>query len=118
MNNFFVDIKECVKISIKIILISFLLGLLVGLIGSAIKGAFDAVYILEWGGRVITYAACFGLFMAAVSFTKKDLMRPLNYEKQWKTYFIRLNLAQVIFFVSIFTLIISLAVNSILFYFK
>ncbi|WP_035292357.1 hypothetical protein [Clostridium sp. KNHs214] len=118
MNNFWSDIRECLKISIKILLISFLIGILIGLIGSVIKGSFNILYIAEWGGRFVTYASCFGLFMSAVSFTKKDLMRPLNYEKQWKTYFLKFNLAQAIFFVSIFCLTFSLIINSVLFYLK
>lgn len=117
------DIKECFKISFKVFFISFIVGIIIGIIAGLVKNNFNVlflpnlIFIAEWGSRLVTYAACFGLFIAAVSFIKKDLMRPLDYQKQWRTYFIKFNLAHVVFFVALFCLLYSLILTSILFYF-
>lgn len=118
MEGFFNDLRECFKISLKVFFISFVIGIVIGVISACIKKNFNIVLILEWGSRFVTYASCFGLFISAISFTKKDLMRPLNYNRQWKTYFSKFNLAHVIFFSCVFCLIYSIIIGTILFYFK
>lgn len=98
MKNIMEDILYCLKLSLYYFAVPFIVGMLVGLI----LHGFNITEILLWGCRVSEIAAAFGLALAGISFIKKDLMRPLNYQKSWETYFLKLNLAQVIFFISVF----------------
>ncbi|WP_410506271.1 hypothetical protein ACER0A_012295 [Haloimpatiens sp. FM7315] len=116
MKKFFGDIKECFKMSLKVYGIGFTVGLIIGLIVSLVYRRFDIRLIFQWGIRFGIYVACFGLFIAAISFTKKEHMRPLNYQKRWETYFERFNLAHVVFFISVFCLLYSVILESIIFF--
>lgn len=107
MKYFMDDVLYCLKLSLYFFAAFFALGLIIGLI---IHG-FNLREVLFWGCRVSEIAASFGLALSAISFTKKDLMRPLNYQKQWEMYFTKLNLAHAIFFVSLFTLIFAFIVD-------
>ena len=60
------------------------------------------IEIILWGSRLVELVSAFGLALAGISFVKKDLMRPLDNQNTWETHFNRLNLAQVIFLISIF----------------
>ncbi|MGO5072504.1 hypothetical protein ACTQ4K_00890 [Clostridium sporogenes] len=57
------------------------------------------------------YVAIFGMAIAGISFTKEELLRPLHHEKQWESYFKKLNLSFVILLMSIFSLMISYTVQ-------
>ncbi|MFD3155725.1 hypothetical protein ACFIJ5_02510 [Haloimpatiens sp. FM7330] len=119
MNCFIQDLKICFKMSLKIFLGTFVVGIIIGAIISAIYKSFGGAEIIRWGARIGVYASCFGLFISAISFSKKSLMRPLDYyEDEWKIYFTKLNLAQVIFFISLFCLICSAVIDVIVFYIK
>lgn len=98
MKNILEDISYCLKLSLYFFAVPFILGMLIGLI----KHGFNIMEILLWGCRLTEVFAAFGLALAGISFVKKDLMRPLDYEKTWKTYFYSFNLAQVIFLISVF----------------
>ncbi len=107
MKNILEDVSYCLKLSIYFFAIPFILGMIIGLISHG----FNIIEILLWGCRVTELLAAFGLALAGISFVKKDLMRPLDYEKKWKMYFYRLNLAQVIFFISIFIAVIAYTID-------
>lgn len=108
------DVLYCLKLSLYFFAVPFLLGMLIGVIASG----FNIMEILLWGCRATEIFAALGLGVAAISFVKRSLMRPLTYQKTWETYFHRLNLAQVIFlislFVSVFAYIIDYFVRPVL----
>lgn len=107
MKYYLEDILYSFKLSLYYFTIPFVLGLIIGLIAYG----FNLTQILLWGCRLSEIVAAFGLALAAICFIKRDLMRPLNYQKLWETYFRRLNLAQVIFFISLFVAIISYTID-------
>lgn len=110
MKKYLKDILYCVKFSIYIFIVAFFIGGLIGLI----VGGFNLVIIMDWGSRISQYVSFLGLFISAVSFMREDSMRPLNYEEQWETYFTKLNLTFVIFFISLFILIFSICIQDII----
>jgi hypothetical protein len=107
MKYYLEDILYSFKLSLYSFAVPFVLGLIIGLI---VYG-FNFTQVLLWGCRLAEIVAAFGLALAAISFIKRDLMRPLNYQRQWDTYFRKLNLAQVIFFISLFVAIISYTIE-------
>lgn len=92
------DILYCLKLSVIYFTAPFALGLIIGVF---VEG-FKLAPVLLWGCRLAEIVAAFGLALAGISFVKKDLMRPLDHQRTWETYFHKMNLAQVIFFISIF----------------
>ncbi|MGE5628084.1 MAG: hypothetical protein ACM3X7_08175 [Solirubrobacterales bacterium] len=110
MKEYIRDILYCLKISIYLFLGAFLIGAVLGVIylGFNFKG------IIIWGCRVVLYLSVFGYAVAGISFVKRDLMRPLNYQEKWNGYFKKLNLAGVILFLAIFNTIFSFAIESII----
>lgn len=107
MKYYLEDILYSLKLSLYYFTAPFILGSIIGLIAYG----FNLIQILLWGCRITEIVAAFGLALAAIAFVKRDLMRPLNYQKQWETYFYKLNLAQVIFFISLFVAIISYVID-------
>lgn len=110
MKQFFEDILYSLKISIYIFLSCFILGLIIGFFTNRT----NYVEIIRWGTRFNEILGTVGMGIAAISFAKKDLMRPLDYEERWKLYFKKLNLAHVTLVVSLFMVIISFAIDSYL----
>lgn len=110
MKQFFEDILYSLKISVYFFLPCFIIGILIGFFT---HGA-NYVEIILWGSRFTEIVGAFGMGVAAISFVKKDLMRPLDYEDRWKLYFKKLNIAHVILFVSLFMVIISYTIDTIL----
>ena len=107
MKEYLKDILYCIKFSIYIFIVTFLIGVVIGII----VGGFNLIVIMDWGSRISQYVSFLGLFISALSFMSENLMRPLNYEEQWKTYFSKLNLTFVIFFISLFILIFSICIQ-------
>ena len=108
MKEYLDDILYCLKVSLYFFAAPFIIGAVIGLIlhGKDIAG------IIVFGCRIVQYIAVLGLALAGISFLKQDLMRPLNHQKQWETYFNRLNLAFVILFVSVFIASFSYLIES------
>jgi hypothetical protein len=107
MKNILQDIAYCLKLSLYFFAVPFILGIIIGLITQG----FNITEVLLWGCRLTQIVAAFGLALAGISFVKKDLMRPLDYQKTWETYFNRLNLAQVIFIISIFVAVFAYTIE-------
>ncbi|WP_205598653.1 hypothetical protein [Clostridium niameyense] len=112
MGDYVKDILKSLKLSILLFIIGFVLGILIGVILH--PKTFTS--ILLWGCRIVQYISIFGMAIAGISFTKQDLLKPLNYENQWKNYFNKLNLSFVILFMSVFSLILSYLVETIILY--
>lgn len=108
------DIAYCLKIALYIFFAMFLFTIVVLLIVSQFKSDFSIREILVWGCRVVEYTSVFGLALCVISFTKQDLGRPLNYQREWEMYFKKFNLPFVIFFISVFLLFISFIVENII----
>ncbi|MCM0651072.1 hypothetical protein NBE98_22190 [Clostridium swellfunianum] len=98
MKNILEDVLYCLKLSLYFFAAPFALGIIIGLISHG----FNLNEVLLWGCRVTELVSALGLGIAGISFIKRDLMRPLDYEKVWRTYFHRLNLSHVIFMISVF----------------
>ena len=113
MKDFLEDLKYCFTISLKVSIIPYILGFIIGLIKYIFNKKLTFSYALKMIPIMGIWFFCFGLALAAMSFLKVDLMRPLTYEKKWKLYFKKLNLAQVIFFVCSFGMIYSVALEAI-----
>jgi hypothetical protein len=107
MKNILEDVSYCLKLSLYFFAVPFILGMIIGLISHG----FNITEILLMGCRVTEIFAAFGLALAGISFMKKDLMRPLDYQKKWEMYFYRLNLAQVIFIISIFVAVFAYTID-------
>jgi Na+/H+ antiporter NhaD/arsenite permease-like protein len=93
-----------------VFVIPFILGIFIGVLA---QGG-NLREILLWGCRLVQLIGAFGLALSAISFTKQSLMRPLNYQKEWETYFHKFNLAFVIFFISLFISVYSYTVEAII----
>jgi hypothetical protein len=107
MKNILEDVLYCLKLSLYFFAVPFIVGIIIGVI----LNGFNITEALLWGCRLTEIVAAFGLALAGISFVKKDLMRPLDYQKTWDTYFNRLNLAQVIFLISIFVAVIGYTID-------
>lgn len=107
MKEYIEDILYALKLSLYYFGGSFLIGSIIGII---VQG-FDFKEIVIWGCRASEILSVFGLSISAISFIKKDLMRPLNYQRQWETYFYKLNLSHVIFLISFFVMIFSFTIE-------
>jgi hypothetical protein len=107
MKNILEDVLYCLKLSLYFFAVPFIIGIIIGVI----LNGFNITEALLWGCRLTEIVAAFGLALAGISFVKKDLMRPLDYQKIWETYFNRLNLAQVIFIISIFVAVIGYTID-------
>lgn len=97
MNSFIKDLLYCFKLSVGIFFIPFILGIIIGL---TLHG-FNLKEILLWGSRFTQWVSALGLGISGIAFIKPKYMRPLNYQEVWETYFNKLNLIHVIFFISI-----------------
>lgn len=112
MRDFIKDILYSIKLALLIFLGAFILS---GVITFAItKG--NVLSSIIWGSRIAQYISFLGLFISALSFTNENSMRPLNYEREWKTYFGKFNLAFAIFFISLFILVFSILVQDSVWY--
>jgi hypothetical protein len=107
MKKILEDVLYCMKLSLYYFAAPFIIGMLIGVIVSG----FNITEILLWGCRITEIFAALGLGVAAISFIKRSLMRPLAYQKTWETYFHRLNLAQVIFLISFFVAAIAYIID-------
>lgn len=107
MKQYIEDILYALKLSIYYFIGSFIFGIIIGLI----LYGFDFINVMLWGCRLSQILSVFGLSISAISFVKWDLMRPLNYQKTWETYFHKLNLSHVIFIISISILAFSFIVD-------
>ncbi len=107
MRYYLEDILYSFKLSFYLFFISFVIGSLIGVILP--NRSFYVIFL--WGCRMSQYIAILGMAIAAISFTKEELLKPLHHEKQWKSYFKKLNLSFVILFMSIFSLMISYTVQ-------
>lgn len=103
MKAFLEDILYCIKLSFYFFIAPFVIGLIVGVV----QYPHNYKEIVIWGCRLVQMIGAFGLGLAAISFCKRELMRPLSYEDKWKLYFEKLNLAFVILFISLFMSIFS-----------
>lgn len=103
MKYYLEDILYSLKLSFYMFFISFIIGVIVG----AILPSRSFHNVVLWGCRMCQYIAALGMAIAAISFTKEELLKPLDHQKQWKSYFKKLNLSFVILFMSIFSLITS-----------
>lgn len=108
MKGYLNDVLYCLKISFYFFIVPFIIGIIIGF---AIYGK-DISGVIIWGCRFVQYFSILGLAIAGMSFLKQDLMRPLNYQNQWQTYFKKLNLAFVTLFISIFIAIFSYIIES------
>ncbi|NFA59171.1 hypothetical protein EXM63_08360 [Clostridium botulinum] len=111
MKYYLQDILYVFRLSFYLFFISFVIGCLIG----AVLPSRSFYVIFLWGCRMSQYIAVFGMAVAGISFTKEELLRPLNREKQWKNYFKKLNLSFVILFMSILSLMISYTIQSLFF---
>lgn len=97
------DILYCLKLSMYFFIVAFILGLIVGVISSP----HELKVILGWGCRMVQILGMIGLLITAISSTKRDLLRPLNYDREWNLYFEKMNLNFVIFTIAISISIVS-----------
>lgn len=111
MKYYLQDILYVFRLSFYLFFISFVIGCLIG--AALPSRSFYVIFL--WGCRMSQYIAVFGMAVAGISFTKEELLRPLNHEKQWKNYFKKLNLSFVILFMSILSLMISYTIQSLFF---
>jgi ABC-type amino acid transport system permease subunit len=91
--NFFEDFLYCIKLSLKISLIPIALGLIITTIYSLVSKNPITIHSLLMGIRntgIIT--SCFGLFICAAAFLKPETLGPLDYQNQWRMYFVKFNL--------------------------
>ena len=107
MKYYIEDILYSFKLSLYFFAGTFVLGIILGLI----LHGFNWTQVILLGCKFAEIVATFGLALSAISFVKRDLMRPLNYQKQWETYFSKLNLSHVIFFISTFIIVLSFAIE-------
>jgi len=107
MKHYIEDVLYAIKLSLYFFAASFVIGLIIGFI---LHGS-NWTQVIIWGCRFSEILATFGLALSGISFIKRDLMRPLNYQRQWETYFKKLNLSHVIFFISVFIIVISFAIE-------
>jgi hypothetical protein len=107
MKHYIEDLLYAMKLSVYYFAGSFLLGAIIGLI---LKG-FNWTEVIIWGCRVSEILATFGLALSGISFIKRDLMRPLNYQRQWETYFRKFNLSHVIFLISVFIIVFAFTIE-------
>lgn len=110
MKEYVEDILYCLKLSIYFFIIPFAIGAIIGLILHGV----DKMQIIIWGCRVMQYLGCAGLALAGISFVKTDLMRPLNYQREWETYFKKLNLPFVILIISSVIIAIAFIIQDII----
>ncbi|WP_315118995.1 hypothetical protein [uncultured Clostridium sp.] len=112
MKDYIKDILYSIKIASFIFLGGFILGGVITLMVT--KG--NVLNSILWGGRVAQYISFLGLFTAAISFTNENSMRPLNYDREWRTYYSKFNLTFAIFFISLFILIFSIIIQDFMWY--
>ncbi|WP_246582794.1 hypothetical protein [Clostridium mobile] len=112
MKDYIKDILYSIKIALFIFLGGFILGGVITLMVT--KG--NIMSSIVWGARVSQYVSFIGLLISAISFTNENSMRPLNYDREWKTYFGKFNLSFAIFFISLFILILSIIVQDSIWY--
>lgn len=107
MKQYAEDVLYAMKLSLYYFAGSFLLGIIIGLI----LYGFNLTEVILLGCTVSEILSIFGLSLSAISFMKKDLMRPLNYQRVWETYFHKLNLSHVIFIISMCILVFSFIID-------
>ncbi|MBL4936309.1 hypothetical protein JK636_11110 [Clostridium sp. YIM B02515] len=107
MKHYLEDALYCLKLSLYFFAGSFIVGSIVGLI----LHGFSFREVIVWGCRLTEIIGTIGLVLSGVSFVKRDLMRPLNYQRQWDTYFKKFNLSHVIFLIAIFIISYSFIIE-------
>lgn len=112
MREFIRDLLYALKLSLYLFAASLSLGLIIGLV----KCGFNLKNVLEITVKTPQVVSIIGLAISGLSFISRDTLRPLNYEKEWKTYFSRLNLAFAIFFISLFNALLAYILEYILFF--
>lgn len=102
--KFILDFLKCIALGI---IISAAIGLVSGIVYAIIyKGS--TIEILDGIKRMLYYIGGLGLLLSAAFFIKKDGIRPLIYDKEWKRYFAIMNLGFVIFFMNLTICIIGM----------
>lgn len=110
MKGYVEDILYCLKISLYFFIIPFVLGCIIGIV----LHGFDVLQVVIWGCRIVQILGCLGLAVAGMSFLKTDLMRPLNYQREWETYFKKLNLSFVILIISVIIIVVAFIIQDII----
>ncbi|MFA6941698.1 MAG: hypothetical protein WCQ54_12095 [Clostridiaceae bacterium] len=112
MREFIHDLLYALKLSLYLFAASLGLGLIIGLI----KCGLNLINILEIAVKTPQVVSIIGFAISGLSFISRDTLRPLDYEKEWKTYFSRFNLAFSIFFISLFNALLAYILEYILFF--
>lgn len=112
MREFIQDLLYALKLSLYLFAASLSLGLIIGLV----KWGFNLISVLEIAVKTPQVVSIIGLAISGLSFISRDTLRPLDYEKEWKTYFSRLNLAFSIFFISLFNALLAYILEYIIFF--
>ncbi|OFI07505.1 hypothetical protein CLOACE_03340 [Clostridium acetireducens DSM 10703] len=110
MKEYLKDIVFCFKVSIYIFAIFFGIGIVIGIL----LANFNFRDILLWGCRIVQYLSILGMIICALAFTKTELLRPLNYNEEWRKYFRKLNLFWVILIISLIITILSYCLESLI----
>lgn len=112
MREYINDLLYAFKLSLYFLAGSLILGLIIGII----KNGFNIADILGTAVKTPQVVSIIGLAISGLSFISRDTLRPLNYEKEWRTYFSRFNLAFAVFFISLFNAILAYILEYILFF--
>lgn len=97
ISDFFEDFLYCIKLSLKISVIPILAGLVITVLYCLFsKNPITLEIILKGIRSTGIIMACFGLFICALAFLRPDTLGPLNYQKQWRMYFVKFNLVGAI----------------------
>ncbi|MBD8047710.1 hypothetical protein [Clostridium faecium] len=113
----FEDIFTSFKVSLKIYLIPIILGVIASIIYCLVKDLPISIYTLLRGPvHIGIWISCLGLLIGAVAFIKPQHMEPLNYQKQWRTYYKFFNLIGAIVSICFMMMIYSLIIDTLLWY--
>lgn len=115
MKEILADLLRCFKLSLKIFLVPVILGAIIGLIIGLVQGNLNVEGVLRSINTTCIRISSFGLAIAGIGFIKPRMMEPLDYQDKWMEYFNRFNLVGVIFFISLFMLLYSTAIDMTLF---
>lgn len=111
------DLFTCFKLSLKIFVPVAIVGAIVGVIVSALGNGVNAYDVLTWIFTVGTWLNCLALLVCAIAFMRPKFLGDLDYQKQWRVHFYKMNLIGVMFVICSLMFVYLAGVDCIRFYF-
>lgn len=110
------DLFTCFKISLKAFVPIAVVGAIVGVIAGAVGNGVNTRQVLSWIFTIGTWLNCLALLVCAIAFMRPKFLGDLDYQKQWRTYFYKMNLISVMFIICMLMFVYLAGIDCVRFY--